>query len=114
MLRRYKLDEFPQLLNVIIGSMSIVGPRPESARYIDEYKEEYSSILQIKPGLTDYATLQYRNEEELLAKYDHVDEAYINLILPEKIKLYKKYIDEMSFIVDLKIVFRTVVEVIRA
>jgi lipopolysaccharide/colanic/teichoic acid biosynthesis glycosyltransferase len=112
-LRRYKLDELPQLLNVIKGNMSLVGPRPEVRKYADAYREEYSSILRISPGITDYAALEFRNEEEILARYADVEDAYTRVILPEKIALYKKYINEMGFMADLKILFRTMVEVIR-
>ena len=113
-LRKYKLDELPQLLNVLMGDMSIVGPRPEAEKYINEYKEDYSIILQIQPGLTDYAAIRFRNEEEILSRYKDVEEAYINEIMPDKVLLYKKYINEMSFRTDLKIVFKTLVEVIKA
>lgn len=111
-LRKYKLDEIPQLLNVFKGDMSLVGPRPESLKYVEMFKDEYKDILQISPGLTDYALIEYRNEEEVLSKYDDVEKAYATLILPDKIRLYRRYIREMSFIVDLKILFRTVLGVI--
>ncbi|HVY54898.1 MAG TPA: sugar transferase [Thermodesulfobacteriota bacterium] len=112
-LRKYKLDELPQILNVIKGDMSLVGPRPEVRKYADAYKEEYSSILRVSPGITDYAALRFRNEEEILARYPDAEDAYTRVILPEKITLYKKYINEMGLIADLKILFRTVLEVIR-
>ena len=112
-LRRYKLDELPQLLNVIKGDMSLVGPRPEVKRYAEAFREEYSSILRVCPGITDYAALEFRNEEEILAGYADAEDAYTRVILPEKITLYKKYINEMGFMADLKILFRTMREVIR-
>ncbi len=112
-LRRYKLDELPQLLNVIKGDMSLVGPRPEVKRYADAFREEYSSILRVSPGITDYAALEFRNEEEILAGYADAEDAYTRVILPEKITLYKKYIKEMGFMADLKILFRTMREVIK-
>jgi lipopolysaccharide/colanic/teichoic acid biosynthesis glycosyltransferase len=112
-LRRYKLDELPQLLNVIKGDMSLVGPRPEVKKYADAFRDEYSSILRVSPGITDYASLEFRNEEEILAGYDDTEDAYTRVILPEKIALYKKYINEMGFMADLKILFRTMREVIR-
>jgi lipopolysaccharide/colanic/teichoic acid biosynthesis glycosyltransferase len=112
-LRKYKLDELPQLLNVIKGDMSLVGPRPEVKKYADAFSGEYSSILRVNPGITDYAALEFRNEEEILAGYPDVEDAYTRVILPEKITLYKKYINEMGFMADLKILFRTVREVIR-
>ena len=112
-LRKYKLDEMPQLFNIFKGDMSVVGPRPESKKYVELYKEDYSEILQIQPGLTDYALIEFRNEEEILAGYEDAEQAYINLILPEKISLYKKYINEMSFVTDVKIVLKTFLRVIR-
>ena len=112
-LRRYKLDELPQLLNVVKGDMSLVGPRPEVKRYADAFREEYSSILRVSPGITDYAALEFRNEEEILAGYADAEDAYTRVILPEKITLYKKYIKEMGFMADLKILFRTMREVIK-
>ncbi|KAB2833113.1 MAG: sugar transferase, partial [Candidatus Dadabacteria bacterium] len=89
------------------------GPRPEVRKYADAYREEYSSILRISPGITDYAALEFRNEEEILARYPDTEDAYTRVILPEKIALYKKYINEMGFTADLKILFRTMLEVIR-
>lgn len=112
-LRRYKLDELPQLLNVVMGDMSIVGPRPEVKRYVDAFPDEYSSILKVRPGITDYAALRYRNEEEILAGYEDVEQAYTKVILPEKITLYKKYIREMGVMADVKILFMTLREVSR-
>ena len=112
-LRAYKLDEIPQLLNVFKGDMSLVGPRPESKKYVDMFKEDYSDILRVSPGITDYAALEYRNEEELLATYEDVEEAYTTIILPDKIRLYKKYIKEMSLSVDLTLLFRTLLGVIK-
>ncbi|MBX0313159.1 MAG: sugar transferase [Sulfurihydrogenibium sp.] len=106
-LRKTKLDELPQLWNVIRGDMSIVGPRPEVEKYIQYYKDDYKEILKVKPGITDYATIKFRNEEEILSKYDDTESAYIKYVLPEKIKLYKTYIKEISFFTDLKIIFWT-------
>ena len=106
-MRNYKLDELPQLFNVLIGNMSIVGPRPEVGKYVDQYKDDYKSVLSVKPGLADYATLMFHNEEEILSKYDNLQETYINKILPEKIRLYKKYIADQSLITDLKIIVKT-------
>ena len=107
-LRRYKLDELPQLINVIQGKMSLVGPRPEVMRYIEPYKEEYVEILQIKPGITDNAAIAFKREEEILATYENSEVAYIEKILPEKIKLYQKYISSISFLGDIKLIFRTI------
>jgi lipopolysaccharide/colanic/teichoic acid biosynthesis glycosyltransferase len=106
-LRKTKLDELPQLWNVIRGDMSIVGPRPEVEKYIQYYENDYKEILKVRPGITDYATIKFRNEEEILSKYDDTESAYIKYVLPEKIKLYKTYIKEISFFTDLKIIFWT-------
>lgn len=106
-LRRFKLDELPQLLNVIKGNMSLVGPRPEMEKYVRLFKDDYHTILQIKPGITDWAALQYRHEEKILNKYENIEQGYIQEVLPLKIRLYKKYIKELSLNTDLKILFRT-------
>ncbi len=106
-LRRFKLDELPQFFNVLSGDISIVGPRPEVEEYVMIFKEEYGNILQVKPGITDFAALYYRDEENILNSYADTHQAYIEQILPEKIKLYHKYIKEMSFLTDLKIIAGT-------
>jgi lipopolysaccharide/colanic/teichoic acid biosynthesis glycosyltransferase len=106
-LRKTKLDELPQIWNVIRGDMSIVGPRPEVEKYIQYYKDDYKEILKFKPGITDYATIKYRSEEEILSKYNDTESAYIEYVLSEKIKLYKTYIKKISFLTDLKIIFWT-------
>ena len=106
-LRKYKLDELPQLINVVKGEISLVGPRPEVERYVQAYPKEYAQILQIKPGITDYAAIEFRNEEEILNQYEDKEEAYINKILPAKIKLYQKYLNKISFLEDLRLIFLT-------
>jgi len=106
-LRKTKLDELPQLWNVIKGELSLVGPRPEVEKYISFYKDDYKEILKIKPGITDYAAIKFRNEEEILAKFEDVEKAYIENVLPAKIKLYKTYLGEIGFLTDLKIIFKT-------
>lgn len=112
-LRNYKLDELPQLYNVLKGDMSLVGPRPESEKFVELFKNDYEYILQIAPGITDYAALEYRDEERVLAGYDNVEEAYVNVVLPDKIRLYRKYMDQISFRTDMTILFRTFLKVIR-
>lgn len=112
-LRKAKLDELPQFLNVIKGDMSIVGPRPEVEKYVTLRKEDYKSILSIKPGITDYATILFRDEEDLLAKYDNIDDGYLKEVLPKKIELYKKYLSEISFFVDVKIIFMTFLKILK-
>lgn len=112
-LRKWKLDELPQLWNVVRGDMSLVGPRPEVKKYTDIFRDDYSEILEISPGITDYAALEYRDEEEVLARYPDAEEAYTSVVLPEKIALYRQYLRDMGFRSDLKIIFRTIREVIR-
>ena len=107
-LRKFKIDELPQFANVFIGNMSIVGPRPEVYKYATHFKNDYSTILSIKPGISDYASIVFRNEEHLLSNKIDKEEYYLNVILPEKIKLYKKYLNDISFFVDIKIIFATI------
>ena len=90
-LRKYKLDEFPQFINVLKGEMSIVGPRPEVQEYVDLYTEDQRKILQVKPGITDLASLAYFHENELLAKSENPQETYIQEVMPEKIRLNENY-----------------------
>jgi len=111
-LRRYKLDELPQLFNVLKGDMSLVGPRPEVEKYVALFKKQYERILTIRPGITDYAALEYRDEEEILNKYEDTNGGYISEVLPAKIKLYEKYLQEMSFTTDLKIIFKTLWKIV--
>lgn len=106
-LRKYKLDELPQLFNVLKGDMSFVGPRPEVKKYVDLYNDEQKKILLVKPGITDYASMVFRNENEILAKSDNPENTYIENIMPEKIKLNNKYIDNNNIIIDFKIIFKT-------
>jgi lipopolysaccharide/colanic/teichoic acid biosynthesis glycosyltransferase len=106
-LRKTKLDELPQLWNVLKGDMSLVGPRPEVMKYIKERKKEYERVLSVRPGITDYAAIEFRDEEEILNKYPDTEKAYIEIILPKKIELYYKYIDNINFIDDVKIILKT-------
>jgi lipopolysaccharide/colanic/teichoic acid biosynthesis glycosyltransferase len=107
-LRKYKLDELPQLINVLSGTMSLVGPRPELKKFVDLYTPEQQQVLTIKPGITDYASIEFRNENEMLeGKADPVD-FYIREIMPVKLKLNLQYIEEQSFWIDLKIIFKTI------
>lgn len=110
-LRKYKLDELPQLLNIFIGDMSFVGPRPEVRKYVDLYNYGQLKVLAIKPGLTDYASLKYINEGEILASYSDPEKAYIDKIMPEKLTLNLQYIKEQSFLTDIKILAKTVIGV---
>ncbi|NOX48063.1 MAG: sugar transferase [Chlorobi bacterium] len=107
-LRKSKLDELPQLLNILKGEMSFVGPRPEVRKYVDLYNERQKQVLSVKPGLTDYASIEYVDENEILAKYPDPEKAYIEIIMPAKLQLNQKYIEEKNLLVDLKIIFRTI------
>ena len=112
-LRKFKIDEIPQFFNVLLGDMSLVGPRPELLKYAEYYMEDYSEILKIKPGITDYASLEFRNENELLKDSDNNEKIYLNKILPDKIQLYKKYLREANLLTDIKIIFSTFKVLIR-
>lgn len=107
-LRKYKLDELPQLINVLKGEMSIVGPRPEVPSEVETYNEEEKEILKVKPGITDWASIKFRNEGEILKGYDDPHAAYRELIKPEKLRLAMMYVDEISFKTDVKIVIETI------
>ena len=109
-IRRYKLDEFPQFINVIRGEMSIVGPRPEVKEYVDLYSEEQRKILAVKPGITDYASLTYFHENEILAKSENPQQTYIQEVMPEKIKLNEKYLANPTLLQDISIIRKTVVK----
>lgn len=111
-LRKFKLDEFPQFVNVLQGNMSIVGPRPEVKEFVDLYTEDQKQILLVKPGITDYASLEYFNENEILGKSDNPRLTYINEIMPKKIELNKKYIDNPTFYHDLIIIWKTFLKII--
>ena len=106
-LRKFKIDEFPQFLNILKGEMSIVGPRPEVRKYVDLYTPEQRRVLSVRPGLTDYASIRYVNENELLAASDNPEQTYIQEIMPDKLNLNLKYIDEQSFRTDCKIILET-------
>ncbi|WP_407426267.1 sugar transferase [Arcticibacter sp.] len=112
-LRKYKMDELPQLLNVLTGDMSLVGPRPEVRKYVDLYDKRQCSILSVKPGITDWASIQFHNESEILATSDDPEHFYINTIIPLKIEQNLKYINDNNFWVDLKIIAITLFKVVR-
>ncbi len=111
-LRKYKLDEFPQLWNVLKGEMSIVGPRPEVAKYVRLYNDQQKKVLDVKPGITDYASFDFIDEGALLSKSNNPEKTYIEEILPQKLKLSLAYIQEQSFMTDLKIIFRTCMKIL--
>jgi lipopolysaccharide/colanic/teichoic acid biosynthesis glycosyltransferase len=106
-LRKTKLDELPQLWNVLKGDMSLVGPRPEVMKYVEKKKKEYEKVLSVRPGITDYAAIEFRDEEEILNRFDDTEKAYIEKVLPKKIELYYQYIDNVSFINDIKVILKT-------
>jgi lipopolysaccharide/colanic/teichoic acid biosynthesis glycosyltransferase len=111
-IRKYKIDELPQLINVFIGDMSLAGPRPEVRKYVDLYNEQQLKVLSVKPGITDYASILYSNENEILGKAEDPEKAYINEIMPAKLNLNLKYIEEQGILTDLKIIFKTVFKIL--
>ena len=112
LLRKFKLDEFPQFINVLLGQMSIVGPRPEVKEYVDLYNEEQLEVLNVKPGITDIASLEYFNENELLGRSSDPQKTYIEEVLPAKIELNKQYLRNPSLLSDIKIMWRTFLKII--
>ena len=112
-IRKYKLDEFPQFINVILGDMSIVGPRPEVREYTDLYTPEQRQILNVRPGITDLASLEYFEENDLLGKSENPQKTYIEEIMPAKIELNKRYLANPTLANDLKIMWATFRRIIR-
>ncbi len=112
-LRKYKLDELPQLINVLKGEMSFVGPRPEVRKYVEMYNQEQLKILTVKPGITDYASIEYINEDEILGKSFNPEKTYIEEIMPQKIKYNMKYINNKTVIEYFKIIFLTIIKIIK-
>ena len=112
-LRKYKLDEIPQLINVLIGDMSLVGPRPEVPKYVALYTEEQREILKVRAGITDYASIEFSNENDILANETDPEKAYIEKIMPRKIELNKKYLSEISVITDIKIILLTIKKILK-
>lgn len=112
-LRKYKLDEIPQLINVLIGDMSLVGPRPEVPKYVALYTDEQKEILKVRAGITDYASIEFSDENDLLASEEEPEKAYIEKIMPKKIELNKKYISEISILTDIKIILLTIKKILK-
>ena len=112
-LRKYKLDEIPQLINVLIGDMSLVGPRPEVPKYVALYTDEQKEILKVRAGITDYASIEFSNENDLLALEEDPEKAYIKKVMPKKIELNKKYISEISMLTDIKIILLTIKKILK-
>ena len=107
-IRKYKIDELPQLFNVLKGDMSFVGPRPEVRRYVDLYSEEQMKVLSVRPGITDPASIKYRNENDILSSASNPEEYYIQHIMPDKLKINIDYINKRTFVKDIKIIFQTI------
>ena len=106
-IRKFKLDEFPQLINVFIGDMSLVGPRPEVRHYVDYWTPEQIHVLDVRPGITDPASIKFRNENELMEQAEDPEKYYIEVIMQEKIKLYLEYVQHHSFLGDIGLIFKT-------
>lgn len=106
-IRKFKIDELPQLINVLVGDMSLVGPRPEVRHYVNYWTPEQMHVLDVRPGITDPASIKYRNENELLAQAKDPEKYYIEVIMQEKIKLYLEYAEKSSFWYDIKLIFQT-------
>ena len=106
-IRKFKLDELPQLINVFIGDMSLVGPRPEVRHYVDYWTPEQMHVLDVRPGITDPASIKFRNENELMEKAEAPEKYYIEVIMQEKIKLYLEYVEKHNFFYDLGLIFKT-------
>jgi len=111
-IRKYKLDEFPQLFNVLAGQMSLVGPRPEVRKYVDLYSGEQLQVLLVKPGITDLASIAYMDENRILGLSDNPEKTYIDEVMPAKLRLNMEYISKMGLITDLKIIFNTLTGII--
>lgn len=106
-IRKFKFDELPQLINVFLGDMSLVGPRPEVRHYVDYWTPEQMHVLDVRPGITDPASIKFRNENELMEKTEDPEKYYIEVIMQEKIKLYLEYVEKHSFFYDLGLIFKT-------
>lgn len=112
-IRKFKIDELPQLINVFIGDMSLVGPRPEVRHYVDYWTKEQLRVLEVRPGITDPASIKFRNENELLDKADDPEKYYIEVIMQEKLRLYLEYVENHSFWYDMKLIFQTFWVIVR-
>ena len=110
-LRKFKIDELPQLFNVLLGDMSFVGPRPEVRKYVKLYSKQQLEVLNVKPGITDYASLKYFNENEILGNSSNPDEDYVNIIMPEKLKLNIEYVHGNNLLKDINIILKTLLRI---
>ncbi len=107
-IRKYKIDELAQLINVLLGDMSLVGPRPEVRKYVNMYNAEQMHVLDVRPGITDPASIKYKNENDILAKQKNPEQYYINVIMPEKLKINLSYLAKRNFFSDIKMIFKTI------
>lgn len=112
-LRKFKLDEFPQLINVLKGEMSFVGPRPEVRKYVDLYNEKQEQVLSVRPGITDVASIKYKDENEILQGHEDPEEYYIRKIMPDKIEMNLEYLNDRSFLKDVKVILHTFFAILR-
>lgn len=112
-IRKFKIDELPQLINVFIGDMSLVGPRPEVRHYVNYWTKEQLHVLDVRPGITDPASIKFRNENELLKKAEDPEKYYIEVIMQEKLRLYLKYVEKHNFWYDIKLIFQTFGVIVR-
>jgi lipopolysaccharide/colanic/teichoic acid biosynthesis glycosyltransferase len=112
-IRKYKLDELPQLFNIVKGEMSVVGPRPEVPKYVDMYSEEQKKVLLALPGLTDFASIEYLDEQKILGAADNPEKIYIEEVMPAKLELNLKYIKERNFWLDIGLIFKTIFSIFR-
>ena len=108
LLRKTKIDELPQLINVLRGEMSFVGPRPEVWQYVELFRQDYEEILKVLPGITDLSSLRYRHEAEILGRSENPEDEYVRRVLPEKIRLAKEYVRRSSLLFDVTIIFKTI------
>lgn len=113
MLRKYKIDEIPQLINVLSGDMSLVGPRPEVRKYVEIYTPEQSQVLQVKPGITSLASIEYLNENEILGKSEDPENTYLQEVMPRKLELNLEYVKKANFRTDLYIIFKTIKRILQ-
>lgn len=112
-IRKYKLDEFPQLINVLLGDMSLVGPRPEVRKYVDLYTPDQMRVLSVRPGITSLASIRYRNENDILAQAPDPDKAYVEQVMPDKLKIDLEYVDKANLWNDIKLIFSTFKEIMK-
>jgi len=112
-LRQYKIDELPQLINVLLGDMSLVGPRPEVRRYVDMYSQNQMEVLRVRPGITDVASIEFSDENELLKKQSNPEAFYINEVMPKKLELNLQYLENRTLLSDIKVILDTIFKILK-